>query len=263
MAKKSFYTDGMTVEEILNLGIDVLNSLDKRDMSHALRTVSLAANKRLNNLLDNSILRHGQYIEKKSAKRAIATDALNKLYDEAGQSSKAMRFSVGNKTRNEMYAELSRVRDFMNLKTSTVAGAEAVRKTRESRTFGKTREDISRQAAADYTREYRKRTGKAPNKRSTAKVIKEAIENFEATNKAIWSSYRKWQELNNKQGKFDGSDGVIEAIAQRTLAGDNEADILEKASAAYEEQYELSQDELREAEADFWADNDELYLEDF
>ena len=52
MADK-FKTEGMTVNEILNLDYETLHSFDKRDISRALRTVSLAANKRIDRLLKN------------------------------------------------------------------------------------------------------------------------------------------------------------------------------------------------------------------
>ena len=48
--KKGFKTDKMTVDQIIHLGDKVLNKMDKRELSHALRTVSLAANKRLKRL---------------------------------------------------------------------------------------------------------------------------------------------------------------------------------------------------------------------
>ena len=254
MAEKDFYVDGMTVDEILSLGTAELNRLSERDMSRALRTVALAANKRIDRLMDNAIKRHNQYIQKKSAKHNIALDALNKLYDESGQDSKAMRFSVGNKSRNEMYAELSRARDFMNLKTSTVKGAEVVRKTRESASFGKTRETVEKEAGREFRRGYKANTGKAPTKKETQKYIKQQVEKWEAMNKSVWSNYRKWQELNNKPGKFDGSDAVIEAIAQRTLADDTDEEVLTAASEAYAAQYKLSKDEEMQAAYDFMSD---------
>lgn len=257
MSDRDFYVDGMTVDEILSLGTTELNSLNERDMSRALRTVALAANKRIDRLMDNAIKRHNQYIQKKSAKHNIALDALNKLYDEAGQDSKAMRFSVGNKSRNEMYAELSRARDFMNLKTSTVKGAESVRKQREARTFGKTREDVKKEAAKQFRKEYEARTGKKPTKANTVKYVKEQIEKFEKTNKAIWSNFRKFNELNNKYGKYDGSDEVLETIAQRTLAGDDDDVILEKAAEAYDNLYIEQQEEYIEEYNSFWDEVDE------
>ena len=44
-SKIPFFTDNMSVDEILNLGDDVLSSLKKRDLSHALRTVALQLTK--------------------------------------------------------------------------------------------------------------------------------------------------------------------------------------------------------------------------
>ena len=46
-----FFTDKMTVDQILDLGDEILSSLKERDMSRALRTVALAANKRIKRLL--------------------------------------------------------------------------------------------------------------------------------------------------------------------------------------------------------------------
>ena len=46
--KQPFMVEGMTVQEIINLGDDVISKMNQRDLSRALRTVSLAANKRLN-----------------------------------------------------------------------------------------------------------------------------------------------------------------------------------------------------------------------
>ena len=75
-SSKAFYVDNMTAQEILSLGDDVLSKLSARDMSRALRTVALVANKRVNRLMKNAVKRQGGYIEKKSGK-AIALDALN------------------------------------------------------------------------------------------------------------------------------------------------------------------------------------------
>ena len=47
MAKK-FFVEGLTVEQILSMDPAQMAKLDKRDISRALRTVALAANKRIN-----------------------------------------------------------------------------------------------------------------------------------------------------------------------------------------------------------------------
>lgn len=234
MAKKDFYTDGMTVEEILNLGDDQIRALSKRDISHALRTVSLAANKRVNRLLDNAIKRGGQYVEKKSAKKAIALDALNKLADESGGN---LKFSGKGKTRNQMIAELGRARSFMEMKTSTIKGAESVRKMRESRALGKTREDVMREAAQNYRKEYKQRTGKSPTKKQVKKVQVKSFKEFQKLNSEIWSRFRKFNEMNNKTGKYAGSDEILDMIANRSVNGADEGETLAAAAKLYERQY--------------------------
>lgn len=261
-SSKSFYTDGMTVEEILNLGDDVIRSLDKRDISHALRTVSLAANKRIDRLMENAIKRKGQYIEKKSAKHSISLDALNKLYDESEGGS--MKFSGKGKTRNQMIAELGRARDFMSMKTSTVKGAEEVRKMRESRLFGKTREQVARQAEREYIKDFKAATGKKPTKKYIKQFVREAVEEYSRLNSDVWSNVRKFMESENLIGKFRGSDAVIEMIAIRTAVGDNEDDIFEKARQAKASNYKERQDMLyKEQKAFFAEENAFTDYEDF
>ena len=250
----NFYVDGMTVQEILALNPAQLNSLSERDMSRALRTVSLAANKRIDRLLNNAVLRHGQYIEKKSSRHAIATDALNKLYDESGHSSKAMKFSVGNKTRNEMYSELMRAKDFMQLKTSTVKGAVSVRKMRESRLFGKTREDVKREAAKEYKRAYRKQTGKSPTKKQTEKVEKSAFVKFQQQSSSIWARFRRIWEIPNIRSSY-GSDEVIDFVAVRTTHGASEQDIIDELTGAAMDKYEAEQDAMNEEANNFFDDD--------
>lgn len=240
---KDFYTDGMTVEEILNLGDDQIRALSKRDISHALRTVSLAANKRVNRLLDNAVKRGGQYVEKKSAKKAIALDALNKLADESDGN---IKFSGKGKTRNQMIAELGRARSFMEMKTSTISGAESVRKMRESRALEKTREDVMKEAAENYRKEYKQRTGKAPTKKQVKEVQVKSFKEFQRLNSEIWSRFRKFNEMNNKTGTYQGSDEILDMIANRTVNGADEGETLAAAAKAYEKAY--FEERIREEE---------------
>ena len=245
---KGFFTDGMTVEEILNLGDDQIRSLSQRDISHALRTVSLTANKRVNRLMDNAVKRGGQYVEKKSGKKAIALDALNKLAEESGGN---IKFSTKGKTRNQMIAELGRARSFMKMKTSTVSGAEKVRKMREARTLGQTREDVMKKAAKEYKKEYKKRTGKNPTKKQIKKVQEKAFKEFQSLNSDIWSRFRKFNEMNNKTGKYQGSDEILDMIANRTVNGEDEGETLAEAAKLYDEQYMHQMDEEYQAMADY------------
>ena len=243
MAEK-FYTDGMTVEEIINLGDDVLRSLSKRDMSRALRTVSLAANKRINRLVNHAVMDNstGTFVEKPGDKNAIALDALNKLNEESGGD---MKFTTKGKTRNQMISELGRARDFMQLKTSTVGKAAEVRQAREMRAMGKTREqylkDVEKAYKADYKAQY---GGKKPTKAQIAEVTNRAFTEYKETEKEIWSRYRKWQEMSGHKGQFKGSDVVINEVANRTASGLNEQQTMAGAAKAYEAEYIRQQEEM-------------------
>lgn len=255
-SSKPFFTDGMTVDEILSLGADTLNSLSARDMSRALRTVSLAANKRVNRLLKNSVKRKTgeydkktgkplyHYQEKKSGK-AIATDALNYITDDGRLSPK---FGVGNKTRNEMYKELARIREFMRLETSTLKGAIKVRKARESRILGQSREDYAAAQIKAYKRDYKKDTGKAPTKRMIEKVRKQAIAQHLYMSSLAWGYFRTFLESeglsNNPYSKFDESKQIIAMIGQRTALGDSEQEIHDRARNMRRHLIEEAQDEL-------------------
>ena len=124
---KPFKVEGLTVKQILELQPDELSSFDEREMSRALRTVSLAANKRVRRLKENAKYSRseGKYVTKKSAKQNIALDALNAVTKDG--SIKGDPFGVSKaKGRNDMYHQLSQIRQFMNAKTSTVKGAKAL-----------------------------------------------------------------------------------------------------------------------------------------
>lgn len=263
-----FYTDGMTVEQILAIKPSVLNKLSERDLSRALRTVSLAANKRLDRLMQNVKVQDGSLVLKKSAKHKIATDAVNKLYEEAGKSRKAMRFSVGDKTRNQMYAELMRAKGFMDLKTSKVRKAVEVRKTREARLFGKTSEDIRREAERDFKRNYYKAYGKQPNKKDVEKVGGWAEEQYQKEQSDLWSMIRRLMEVPAIRANY-GSDEVIQYVAMRVTFGGTEEEIKEelinKALKTYEElirQREQEEEDFMKADGldmsgDGWNDDSE------
>ena len=248
-----FYTDGMTVQQILDLGDDILSTLDQRDMSHALRTVSLAANKRIDRLLDNAILRHGEYIQKKSAKKKIATDALNALYDLQGKPTKSgMKFSGKGMTRDQMYAEFARARYFMNLKTSKVSEATKVRRDREQRIFDTTSEDYIKKSKEEFIKEFKEQFGKKPTQKEIDKELRQKGNEFEELNKQAWSNYRKFLENNDIIGKYYGSDEVIAFIGQRTAeaaAGGTPYDEEEVFAGAYKiksDKYKEKQEEEHE-----------------
>jgi hypothetical protein len=213
-----FYTDGMTVAEILALGDDILSKMSKRDLSRALRTVSLAANKRIDRLEKQAVKRKGGYVERKSGK-GISTAALNAV---TGDGKTTGKFKVGNKSRNQMYSEFARAREFMAMKSSTVKGAVAVRKGMEERAFGKTREEAA--------------------KGKTKKQQEAITRTFQDKVKEVYSEFRKFLEEENVD---KGDTGRILAIIGKKIIGDNGTgdEAREAARQSLTEAYETKQQE--------------------
>lgn len=257
-SKEPFLVDGLTVDQILKLDAETLNKMSSREMSRALRTAALAANKRINNLLKYAVKRKSGEYDKKTGKplyhyqekktgKAIATDALNYITDDGRLPAK---FGVGDKNRNQMYKELARIRDFMKLQTSTVRGAEAVRKRREERILGKSREAYANEALKSYKRDYKKRTGKNPTKRLINIVRKEAIQEHLDMSSLAWGYFRTFLESeglpNNPYHKFDESTEIIEMIGRRVAEDAGEAQIHDEAREMYKKHYEKTQEELED-----------------
>lgn len=191
-SSKPFYTDNMTVEEILNLGDDVTNSWKERDFSRALRTVSLAANKRVNRLLKYSKKRGGKYVEKINGP-GLDLSALNQI--------KGQKFGVGNKTLNQMRAEFAKVRSFMQSVASTIKGAIGLRKKKEIALFGQTREELT----------------KGMSKREAKEKIKEITE----LGPDVYEAYEDFKGDYAMQGGYSKEEGakVLQDIGRDMLEG--------------------------------------------
>lgn len=226
---EGFYTDNMTVSEILNLTPDQLSKLTQRDISRALRTAALAANKRVQRLMKQSRKTKEGYVPKVSAKRHIATDALNAITNDG---KKKPKFGVKQaSTRNQMIEQLGEIRRFMNMRSSTVSGAVKVRREREKRLFGKTREQA---------------------KRGKTKKAQKAIEKtFSQKISEAYSVFRKYLEHegipNSPYMKFAGSDNILNLIGKKIINGESEEDTLTSALQLAEEQYIQQQEEFFEA----------------
>ena len=219
MAKK-FFVDGLTVEQILAMDPAQMAKLDKRDISRALRTVSLAANKRIEKLEKYAKkTRHG-YVPNPKGGKSIAVDALNWVSSDG--SAKAKFGVKRSETRNQMIAQIGRVRQFMNMKTSTITGAVNVRKTREKNLFGRTREQMAR--------------GKSERQ-------KQAIyKNMQQMYDTIWSAYHKYRELKGQDphAYYEDSMQVLSLLGQNITSGISEdeaiVNTLNEMSTKYEEQ---------------------------
>lgn len=273
MAKSYFNKDlnkdisKMTISELLDIGGDVLNSLSKREMSKVIRTLALAANKRINRLLANSTKKKTgfydkstgkplyNYVEKANAKHKIATDALNYITDDGLRSP---RFGVGNKDLNKLRQEYKRIHEFMGLQTSTIKGATAVRKSREARILGETREQHAQKAVDKYIRQFKKMTGRTPAKVAVEKVRKAAIKEHLSMSSLAWHYFRTFLESegkpNNPYQKFEGSTEVISLIGRRTAEGRSENEMHQEARELLTNRYEKS---IEEIENDFDPDSDD------
>lgn len=232
----NFYIDGMTVSEILSMDYQELHSLTERDISRALRTVSLAANKRINRLMKQARKTKQGYVPKKSAKHNIAVDALNAVTNDG---KKKIKWGVKQaKTRNEMIHQINEIRSFMNMKTSTVTGAVKVRKEREKRLFGKTREQA----------------GKGLTVKQKAEIAKQ----YSAFAASAYEVYRKFLEHegipNTPYQNWAGSETVLNIIGSVIESGGSDEEALEAALKHSREQYEQQQDEWDQAtgNSDFW-----------
>ena len=231
----SFYTDNMTVNEILNLSNEQISKLNERDVSRALRTVSLAANKRIQRLMQQARKTKDGYVPKKSAKRNIAVDALNAVTNDGKTK---VKFGVKSApTRNKMIEQIGEIRRFMNMQTSTVSGAVKVRKEREKRLFGKTAE----QAGRGKTKKERKEIEK-----KFSQKVSEAY--------ALFRKYLEYEGLpNSPYMKFAGSDSILNLIGKKIINGDSEEETLQAAINEAESQYIKEQEEWTEATGgDFW-----------
>lgn len=217
---KKFYVDDLTVEQILNMDPAEMAKLNKRDISRALRTVALAANKRITRLETYAKKTKHGYEPKPKAGKSIAVDALNWVSSDGVGKTKFGVKKAAN--RNQMLAQIGRIRQFMNMKTSTVTGAVQVRKTREKNVFGKTREQAAR--------------GKSPAQKQ--KIYK----NMQQMYNSIWGAYHKYRELKGQDphAYYEDSMSVLSLLGQNITSGISEdqavSNTINEMTAQYEEQ---------------------------
>ena len=233
--KQPFYVEGMTVNEILNISPDQLMKLNKRDISRALRTVSLAANKRVNRLKSKATKTKDGYVPKTKGSQ-INTSALNWVTNDGH---KRTKFGVKKaSTRNEMLHQLKTIKQFMEMKTSTVKGATEVRKDIEKRLFGKTREQAARGV-------------------KTKKAKAEIYKRYETMSREVWSYYRKFLEIKGRDphSYMSGSETIIELIGQKVVSGASEEECIQAALDMFKSSYEEEQAEYNALfnDDDFWT----------
>ena len=228
---KKFYVDGLTVDQILNMDPAQMAKLDKRDISRALRTVSLAANKRIANLEKYAKKTKHGYKQAPRKGKSIAVDALNWVTNDGKTPAK---FGVNKAaTRNQMLSQISKVRQFMNMKSSTVTGSVKLRKIRERNLFGKTREEA---------------TKGIKGKRAKQQVYK----NFQTMYNTVWSAYHKYRELKSQDphAYHEDSMSVLSLLGQYITSGVSEDEAVSKAVQEMNRQYEDQQMEYNDLFSD-------------
>lgn len=231
---QQFYTDNMTVEDILVIDPAEMARLNAREISRALRTVALAANKRVNRLLKYAKKTKHGYVPKPSGGKSIAVDALNWVTSDGTAPAKFGVRSAG--TRNQMIAQIGKIRQFMNMKTSTVTGAVKVRKAREKNIFGETREEAS----------------KGQSKRQKQKTYK----NFQEMYGFVWSAYHKYRELQHQDphAYYEDSMRVIQMLAQCIISGMSEDEAIRYTIRKMDEEYEEQQMKYEDLFGDDFTD---------
>ena len=214
--KKGFITDKLTVKQIVNLGDEKLSKMDKRELSHALRTVSLAANKRIKRLE-----KHGVFdpaTEKWSETTNLGID-FEALYFNKGR-----RFGVGRKkdiSRQEIYKEFARVRNFMKAESTTISGAIELRKKRERALFGATHEEIT--------------SSMKPQEKM------EALETISDVMSDVYSEFHRWKEEAQIEGGYTKAIGtrVLKMLSRRMYKGmsgeEARADVVAYRTKRYED----------------------------
>lgn len=192
-SKKPFLTEGMTVGQILRMGQEDLNSMSKRDLSRALRTVALAANKRMNRLAKHAVKTTNEMGDVTYSERTNLGMDFEALY---ATGEKKFGVGRGKVSRNTIYKEFMRVKSFMEAKSSTIPGSIELRKKRERAVFGKTREQMS---SDELSR----------------------IGNMEQFMSNVYSEYHKFKEEYANKGVYDVNVGRrrIKMIQRRMMKG--------------------------------------------
>lgn len=215
--KKPFFVEGMTIEQIINLGDDVISKMNQRDLSRALRTVSLAANKRINRLMKKAEVttnEMGDVTYTDISGQGIDFEA---LYVTGG---KKFGLGRGKHQRSEIYKEFAKVRSFLKAESTTIAGAIKLRQKREKQLFGTTREELYKYVApAEY-------------------ALLEA--EMKDMMKDIYSEFHRWKEEYQIEGGYNKDLGkrVLRMFGRRTMKGMTAEDARAEIEEYYDRKYE-------------------------
>ena len=273
MANDPINTFGMTVEQLLDLDQAAIDSLDERNLSHAVRTLALAANKRVNRLRQyaQKNKRDGKYVEKAggpgvdfnalyavSERKKIGTDGEYEY-------GKIRKFGMG-RTKitpekvDDYKTEFTRASNFLRAKSSKVKGAIELRKKKEKALFGKTRED-----------EIKKKIKKGMTKKERNKIRRETQKEFSDLMSDVYSEYNRFKEEEALEGMYDVKKGkrYLKKIGKKMMSGMSgeqaRQDLSGEVTTTYEEKRKKQNEELQNAiqsaqEEPLFADEKETYM---
>lgn len=215
--KQPFMVEGMTVSDIIKLGDDVISKMNQRDLSRALRTIALAANKRLNRLkkkAEVSVNQQGDVTYTDISGQGLDFEA---LYFTGG---KKFGLGRGKQKRGDIYKEFARTRSFLQAESTTIAGAIELRKKRERQLFGQTREELY---------------GKLPP--AEAALMENEMKDIM---KDIYSEFHRWKEEYQIEGGYDKELGkrVLKMFGRRTMKGMTAEDARADIETYYDKKYE-------------------------
>ena len=239
-SKKPFYTEGMTIEEIMSLGDDTIRNLKARDISRAVRTLSLAANKRFNRMLNRADVKTNKKgkvtkITERADKRGNVKGLdFNALYgyssyiEAAGKGKKVKPFGVTNvkvPKEDEGYtgalkAEFTRVRNFLRAQSTTIEGAVELRKQKEVELFGVTREEwLDIMYEAGYSKD------------DLWRMVKERDQLMSD----VYDTFHKWKEIYATLGTYDTKEGkkMLKEIGISMNKGISDEDTLATMTSKY------------------------------
>ena len=215
-----FAVEGMTVDQIINLGDDVISKMNQRDLSRALRTATLAANKRLNRLLKKAEVTTNEMGDVKYTDISGQGLDFEALYATGG---KKFGLGKGKHQRSEIYKEFAKVRNFLNAGSTTISGAIELRKKRERQLFGNTREELY---------------GKLPP--AEAALMETEMKDIMSD---IYSEFHRWKEEYQIEGGYNKELGkrVLKMFGRRTMKGMSAEDARAEIEDYYDKKYETQE----------------------
>lgn len=117
MAKKEeqpeLVIEGLSIENILDLDMEDVAKLSKRNLSRLAGRIQSAANKRIKRLREKGVAEYSPAVIRSLGDR--------------------VKFSIKGKTRNEILKEFKAIRRFLQAKTSSLSGFKAYKKRIESK----------------------------------------------------------------------------------------------------------------------------------